>query len=308
MSFIKKCIAIVSLAIFASAAMAAETINIVWGFNIGSNQANTVRAIIEELNKTQDRYTFVLVHKPGAGGTIAANHVTDNPNNTVVSMSSSFIIRPYFEKTEPTHNLDNFRVLLVQAVGSPMVFVSSKYSSLEQVLKSKDVSVGVSGIGSVSHLATAALASQNRQINIVNFKNMLDAATAAAGGHVDVAVGFLPDMQGLLDAGKLRVLGYTGQYDIPGYPGLQLRQHGLKDVGSLTANYAIFASKDMDPKRLEDLHNLFIRVNNAVAVRQSYAKDLLNVVNLNLTQSSEWYTTERAYWQRQVKQINGDKK
>ena len=133
-------------------ALAVETITILWAFNIGSNQANTVRLMIDELNRSQDKYQFVIASKPGAGGTIAANAVAENPNNTLVSMSSSFIIRPYFEKNEPTHNLDNFVPLLVQGTGTPMYVVSSKFASIEQALNAPNLSVGVSGIGSISHM------------------------------------------------------------------------------------------------------------------------------------------------------------
>ena len=129
----KKLVIIAALAL-SSLAQARETINIVWGFAIGSNQANTVRIMCEELNTAQDKYTFVLVHKPGAGGTIAANSVVSDPANTLVSMSSSFIIRPLFEKTEPTHNLDNYIPVLVQGTGSPLYVVSGKYTNMNQVL------------------------------------------------------------------------------------------------------------------------------------------------------------------------------
>ena len=288
-------------------ALAAETINIVWGFNIGSNQANTVRYMIEELNKSQDKYQFVLVSKPGAGGTIAANAVTSSPQNTVVSMSSSFIIRPYFEKKETTHNLDDFIPLLVQGTGSPMLFVSSKYQTVEQVLAAKNISIGVSGIGSISHLAANEFANKNRSIQIVNFKSMIEAGTAAAGGHVDVAVGFAPDVQPLIDAKKIRVIGYTGATELPGHQNLLLAKHGLKDSAGLTANYAIFASKDMDPVRRDELHSLFIRVNFRPAVVESYHRDQLIISALNLDQSLTWYSSERTYWKKQVDKIASTK-
>lgn len=299
---IKKYITVLVLSLFSLAAVATETINIVWGFSIASNQANTVRALIDELNQSQTRYKFMLVHKPGAGGSIAANYVAENPNNAVVSMSSSFIIRPYFEKTG-THDLNNYRPILVQGTGSPLVFVSAKYTNIKQILDATSISIGVSGIGSISHLAANGLTDPKRQINVVNFKNMLDAATAAAGQHVDLAVGFFPDVQSLIDAKKLHVLGYTGSDNIIGYPNLRLDQHKFKNIKMLTANYAIFASKNMDPARLEELHNLLIRANNTILVRNSYARDHINTVNLNLTQSLEWYNAERAYWQQQVSRL-----
>ena len=276
--------------------MAAETITILWAFNIGANSANSVRVICDELNKVQDKYIFVIGHKPGAGGTIAANAVAASPNNTLVGMSSSFIIRPYFEKNEPTHNLDNFTPVLVQGTGSPMTIVSGKYTKLENAVANPNLTIGVSGVGSVSHLAANELLQANKTATIVNFKSMVEAGTAAAGGHVDLAIGFDADVAPFVDGGKVDVLGRTGT---------PIKQ--MPDAAKLTANYAIFASKDMDQERFKEIHQLMVSVNTKPTVLNSYKRDLLNPVTLNLEQSHTWYTNERAFWKKQVEKINGAK-
>jgi tripartite-type tricarboxylate transporter receptor subunit TctC len=283
-------------------AQARETITIVWGFNIGSNQANTVRILCEELNSSQDRYTFVIGHRPGAGGSIAANYVDSNPENTVVSMSSSFIIRPYFEKNQATHNLDDFVPILVQGVGTPLYFVSKKYTSIEQVIQAPNASIGISGHGTISHLAANEVSKINKSTVIANYQSSVDAATAAAGGHVDVAIAFYMDVNGLIDSNLVRIIGATGSPNID--KNLLLTTHKLKDAAALTANYAIYSSRKMSPERFRDLHDLFVKANSQPAVLASYAKDELRVINLNPKQSSEWYSGERAYWDRQVKLIN----
>ena len=302
---IKKLSIALVMALSLCSAQAKETITILWGFNIGSNQANTVRILCDELNSSQDKYTFVIGHKPGAGGSIAANYVDSNPEKTMVSMSSSFIIRPYFERAQTTHNLDSFTPILVQGTGSSMYFVSRKLHSIDEVLKNHNVTIGVSGIGSASHLAANEILKVNKTATIVNFQNMIEAGTAAAGGHIDVAVAFQMDVQGLLDKGSVHIIGATGAPNID--KNLLLTTHKLKDAGALTANYAIFASKKMSPERFQELHELFIKANNRPAVVASYRKDQLNIVNLNPTQSSEWYASERTYWQKQVNLIKGAK-
>lgn len=277
-------------------AHAQETISVLWAFNIGSNQANTVRIMCDELNKSQNKYTFVLAGKPGAGGTIAANAVAASPNNTLVSMSSSFIIRPYFEKNETTHNLDNFTPILVQGVGSPMTIVSGKYTKLENALANPNLTIGVSGIGSISHLAANELMQINKTATIVNFKSMVDAGTAAAGGHVDVAIGLDTDVAPFVDGGKVDVLARTGA---------PIKQ--MPDAAKLTANYAIFASKDMDAERFREIHQMLVAVNTKPAVVSSYKRDLLTTVTFNVEQSQTWYINERAFWKKQVEKINGTK-
>lgn len=299
---IRKICITLAMAAFLSIAHAKETITIVWGFGIGSNQANTVRILCEELNQIQDKYTFVIAHKPGAGGTIAANYVDANPENAMVSMSSSFIIRPLFETGQPTHNLDNFTPILVQSVGAPLYVVSKKFTSIEQVLNTPNITIGISGIGSISHLAANEIMKINKTATLVNFQSMMDAGTFTGGGHVDVSITFQIDVQGLLDNGTLNVIGATGSPKID--KNRLLTSYKLKDAGALTANYAIYASKKMNPSRYTEIHNLMIRANNRPNVVASYHKDQLTIVNLNPTQSLDWYTKERAYWKKQVNLIN----
>lgn len=280
-----------------------EEINIVWGFNIGSNQANTLRIMAEELNKSQNKYRFVVVNRPGAGGTIAANSVTSSPENTVVSMSSSFIVRPYYEKGQSTHNLDNFLPVFVQAEGAPLFLLSDKYKNIKEIIAKKNATIGVSGIGSISHLAANELIKVNPTITVVNFKSMLEATTAAAGGHVDAAISFYIDAKGLIDDKRLNVLAYTGNHTVLGLRGKEFKNFGMPESAKLTANFAIFASRNMSAERFRELHNLFASVNQRPAVLESYAKDQLTPVSLNLVESEVWYAVQRRYWRELVAKV-----
>ena len=300
---IKKLVVIAALAA-ASLAQARETINIVWGFNIGSNQANTVRIMCEELNAVQDKYTFVLTHRPGAGGTIAANAVASNPANTLVSMSSSFIIRPLFEKTEPTHNLDNYVPILVQGTGSPLYVVSGKYTSIKQVLTTPNVSIGISGNGNISHMVAAEIAGINKTANIVLFKSMIESGTAAAGGHVDVAIGLYTDVKPLLDSNKVEVLAYTGRVDMLNNKNMLLNRFNMPEARDITANYAIFASREMPRERFLELHKLLSWAQLRAPVVDSLLRDQLNISTMSLDQAQAWYSNERIFWKKQVENVN----
>jgi tripartite-type tricarboxylate transporter receptor subunit TctC len=299
----QKILFFLSLLLTNSLLFAADTINIVWGFNMGSNQANTVRIMIDELNQMQNKYKFVIVSRPGAGGTIAANAVSSNPQDTIVSMSSSFIIRPLFEKNpNATHNLENFTPILVQGNGSPLVFVSTKYQNIEEILNAKNVNIGVSGIGSISHVAAQQIISRNDPAQIVNFKNSIEAVTAAAGGHVDVAVTFINDIAGFKET-NLKVIGYTGKGDNIDDKSLLLKNKGFSESSDLTSNFAIFASKEMNPDRFKELHEMLVRVNFRPAVVESYRRDFLTPEVMNISQSKTWYDNQIKFWKTLVDKI-----
>lgn len=275
--------------------VASETVSIVWGFSIGSNQANTVRHIIEEANNSQQKYKFVLENKTGAGGSIAANYVLQNPTNSLVAMSSSFFIRPAFEPSG-AHDLDKFQVALVQATGAPLVLVSKKYKTLPELLKQEQFNIGVSGVGSMSDMLANTIKGGNKNVTIVPFKGMLDATTAAAAGHVDSAITFSIDSQAFIDSGEVQIIAYTGKRDFGNYKNLSFSAQGIKGLEDLTANYAIFASKEMPADKIKEINAILSRANASAKVHDSYKKDLLTPVVINFQKSQEWYNSERTYW------------
>lgn len=285
-----------------SIAQAKENISIVWGFNIGSNQATTLRHLIDEANRIQTKYTFVLESKPGAGGSIAANHVLQNPNNTLVGMSSSFFIRPAVETTG-VHDLDKFKTVVVQGTSAPLVIVSKKYNSVGELLAQPNPSLGISGIGSMSDMLASILAEKNTKVNPVNFKGMVDATVAAAGGHVDAAVTFAIDAKPMIDANEVKIIGYTGSKELKQLKSNRMSTQGITDASNLVANYAIFASQEMDANKTKELHEILTKASNNDKVIDGYAKDLITPVSVPFDKLSGWYNNERQYWKSMASKL-----
>ncbi len=283
-------------------AVATETISIAWGFNIASNQATTLRLIADDANKTQSKYNFIIEAKPGAGGSIAANHILRNPNTTLVGMSSSFFIRPSIE-TVGVHDLDKFKPILVQGTGAPLFVVSKKYKNINDLLKLENPNVGISGVGSISDMVANTLKEKNPNLNIVNFKGMIDAAVSAAGGHVDAAITIVDDAKPMIDAKELNVIGYTGTIDLKEYPGLQLTKFGIQGADKLVANYAIFASNDMPNEKSIEIHNILAKSSKSDVVLASYKKDLIIPSTVSLEKSTDWYNSERQYWKNTITKL-----
>jgi tripartite-type tricarboxylate transporter receptor subunit TctC len=259
--------------------------------------------MIEEINQMQNKDKFVIDSRPGAGGTVAANAVAASPQNTIVSMSSSFIIRPLFESDlAATHNLENFTPILVQGNGSPLVFVSKKYRSFDEVLGANNINIGVSGIGSISHIAAQQIILKNNSAQIVNFKNSIEAVTAALGGHIDIAVTFISDIESF-DKSMINVLAYTGNgYGIENKK-LLLKNKGFTDSENLTSNFAIFASRNMDPVKFKELHEILMLANFRPAVVENYRRDFLTPVALNIDQSRNWYNNQIKFWKTLIDRI-----
>ena len=153
------------LVAFAAAASAADNVTIYYSWTAADVAANMHRVMADEANKTQSKYNFILVPKSGAGGTIAANTVENQFENTLVAMSSSFIIRPYFEKDKTiVHNLDNYLPILVQAEGTPIVATSKKYNDFNKIDQNDVINIGVAGIGSLSYFVGNILVNKKLKI------------------------------------------------------------------------------------------------------------------------------------------------
>lgn len=276
-------------------ALAVENINILWGFNIGSNQAITLKQIAENANKMQSKYNFIIESKPGAGGSIAANHVLRHPNNTLVGMSSSFFIRPSVEVVG-IHDLNKFKPIFVQGGGAPLAIVSSKYKNINDLLQQPNPTIGISGVGGVADILSRIIKEKNPNVVTVNYKGMLDAVVSAAGGHVDAAITFIIDATPMIESNKLSVIGYTGSKNLEKFKNLQLSNQGFKNTDKLVVNYAIFSSNDIPFEKYIEIHNILSKANNNVNVLEYYNKDLILPSNISVNQYLEWYNFEKEFW------------
>jgi tripartite-type tricarboxylate transporter receptor subunit TctC len=286
-----KKIVVALLMCITSVSFAKETVTIIWPFNIGSNQANSLRALITEANAVQNDYEFVLDNKPGAGGVVAANYVIAHPHNTVLAMSSSFFIRPNF--AAPVYSVDSFTPVFVQATGSPIAVLSKRYTSFKDVPLTNDTTVGTAGVGTISDLVAANIANTRR----IPYPSMIAADKDVMGQHIDLSTDFVGDISGLIESNSINVLGITGTKTIG-------NMKPLKGFEKLVANYSIYASTEMPDTTVQALHALFGRVNNNKTVTDSYSRDHLTPAAMNMRQSLEWFKEQTKYWRTQAERVN----
>jgi tripartite-type tricarboxylate transporter receptor subunit TctC len=277
----------------ASVSFAKETITLIWPFNIGSNQANTLRAMIAEANAIQTDYEILLDNKPGAGGVVAAKYVIDHPHNTVLAMSSSFFVRPNFTGGGPVYSIDSFTPVFVQATGSPIAVLSKRYSSYKDVPLTSDTTVGTAGVGTISDLVAANITNSRR----IPYPSMIAADKDVAGLHIDLSTDFLGDITGLIDGNVVNVLGITGTRAIG-------KLKPLKGFEKLVANYGMYASTEMPESTVQALHDLFSKINHSASVTDSYGRDFLTPATMNIRQSQVWFKEQTQFWRTQADKVS----
>lgn len=278
---------------------ARETITLAYSWGAGDNAANFYRALAHEANKLQNQYTFIFEAKSGAGGTVAANYTTNNPSNTLWINSSAGFIRPNLFPTD-SHRMEDFRSILPMCV-SPFVISSSKYKSWKEVPRDANLSIGMSGMGTTTHLVSIQIAKNYPNLNIVPFKSTSEALLGVLNGSVDFSVGFHGDSEqytGPNSTKRIYWLGQTGRNSIKGTE-LLGNQGFSKDLLDMSTPQQIFASLKLDKERFVSIRKVLVEASRAQSVKDANAAD--NCVPNNQmpdTQLDAWFNGQQKQWQR----------
>ena len=288
--------------IFTTASYAGQSVPIVWPFAVGSNQVNFIRAIIDEANKQQDKYTFVVDFKSGAGGSIAANYVKNHNGIALLTSSSSFYVRPEFYPNESHATLD-FKPVMIQCTGQPFSINSAKYKTIDDIRKQKSVTIGVN-LGSL----TEAVARQfqqiipNTELVMVPYQNTFQPLNDVVAGILDLNVGLPTETLQFVNIGKVNVIGATGTRDHPGFP--TFNKQGARGFEGLVSNYQIVIKATTDPAIVEELHTILRRAaKTSKTLQDFYAVDYCTGVDFDFAQTNEFFTQQIKYWPAKLKSL-----
>jgi tripartite-type tricarboxylate transporter receptor subunit TctC len=278
---------------------AQQTISIIWPFGMGDTQAQYSRSLVEELNKQQKKYTFVLENKPGAGATIGARHVATTPN-TVLSSSTAFFVRPNFYPVD-SHQVTDFRPLMTQCA-APMVIVSKKYKSWKEVDKSKPINIGISGLGATSHLMAMEIVKRYPNATPVPYKGTREASIDVIAGNIELSVAFLGEVEGFLDKGELHALGTSGRRVVRGVPTLE--SQGFAGVGEVVNMHSLQVPRAMPDAQYNELRIMVVQAAKAASVQRAYAVDYCEPSNLDSTATQRWFDSQVTLWKRLSKGVS----
>jgi tripartite-type tricarboxylate transporter receptor subunit TctC len=247
----KKILVLLAMMI-SSIAYAQKTVHVVWPFAVGSPQANMIRTMIDSANSQQDKYQFVFLHKPGAGGAVAAYTVAESKDLSLLASTSSFYIRPLLYKD--SHNVDDFNMVTLVCSAQPLSIFSKKINRLADA-HGREVTLGVIP-GSITTLVTRTIKRENLDIKVVEvpYKGTPEATTDMLGGHIDGSVDFIGTSVTARFGNDIKILGITGKRQINGHPTFQsLKVNGLENV---TNDYFFFVNKSVDVATRMELNSI----------------------------------------------------
>jgi tripartite-type tricarboxylate transporter receptor subunit TctC len=289
-----------TLLALSTSVFAAEKIAIIWGFSAAANQANFYRAMVADLNRNQTKYEFVFDTRPGAGGAVAAKYVLDNPKNTLLGGTSTFFIRPNFDK-ETGYAAESFQPVLVQTLGAPVALYSTRFKTIDELKNSKEITTGISGYGSHSNLMASILGENFTGTRIINYTSLVDASKDVLGQHINVAWNWIGEIEGVADANLTNILGLTGTRSVRGFP--TLASQGIRGFENVSTNTVIVSSVEMPAEKVRELHQLLRVANRAPDVQAGYARERSESADFTLPQTTAWFNQQVRFWREQAAKV-----
>jgi tripartite-type tricarboxylate transporter receptor subunit TctC len=201
-----------------------NTIEITVLFPAGSSADVTARLLADGIGR--DLGTSVIVfNRPGAGGAIGYRHVAgQKPDGYSLVWNSNSISTTYHSGLLP-FNYEAFEAVARALVESPVIAVrgDSKWKSLADLVAAaksqpKGITVGNSGVGSHTHISSAALF-RAAGVEVVDVPfGAAQVVTSLLGGQVDAVVQLPAALSAYVKDGQVRLLAVLTANRDPAFP------------------------------------------------------------------------------------------
>ncbi len=289
-------------------ASARENVTILYGFGPSDTMMTYARSIADVANKSQDKYTFLVDAKPGAGNAVAANHVLNNSNH-ILFTSSAFFIRPVLYPNE-SYKLSDFREFMPLCLG-PLSINSVKYKSWSEVPKDRPVTIAVSGFGITTHLAALQLSANFPKLEPIPFKGPNDSLINTVNGTTDLGLSFIAEAEAWTGPDskiRLNVLGVTGPKSINGHP--TLHQQGLNPVfQQIEAPHHWVIPKSVSEEKFREWRAILTKATqNNSRLTDAYKVDSCQPINVKDADLDTWYNVQANRWKALASQVKLDNK
>jgi tripartite-type tricarboxylate transporter receptor subunit TctC len=217
-----KCVAAAVVAMPFTSGQAADypnkPIRMVIGYTPGGGADNLIRPISERLSKILGQQV-VMEYKPGAGATIAAEHVARAPADGYtlhITDSGPMTIVPHMRKLS-YNPLKDFTPIAMVGTGGTVIVTqpnspATDIPTLISLMKAQPAawSYGTSGIGGVGHLAGEQFkGATGVKISHIPYKGGAPAVVELMGGHVPVLFSSLGSAMAHIKVGRIKPLAVT---------------------------------------------------------------------------------------------------
>jgi tripartite-type tricarboxylate transporter receptor subunit TctC len=202
----------------------ARPVELVVPFAAGGGTDALARAMAEA-SRTHLPQPLVVLNKPGAAGAIGLTEVANSaPDGYKLALvTADMVIIPHLGLTKTTYEKFTPIIQLNADPSAITVRADSPYNTIEAFLdaaraKPESNQLGNAGIGSIWHLAAAALEDKTgAKFNHIPFNGGNPAVLALLGGHIDAVAVSPAEVIQYVKAGKLKTLAVMSDHRVAGF-------------------------------------------------------------------------------------------
>ena len=288
-----------------------KPIRLIVPFATGGGTDLTARAIAQKLTEAWGQ-PVIVDNRPGANGTIGVEAAVKSPPDgyTLTMISSSHSVNVSLYKNLPYDLLKDLEPI-TQATRQPYALVVNPALPVKSVQdlvalarqKPGTLNYGSSGIGGLSHLSGALLASlADIKLTHVPYKGGAPAMTDVIGGQIDMLFSTILQSHAFIEAGKLRPLAVTTATRSPAAPQLPtMDEAGVKGF-EVAGWYGILAPAGTPRSIIVKLNKEIVRILQTPEVRQHMAADGSEPVGSTPEQFAAHIRSEVAKWHKVVEE------
>ena len=291
-----------------------RAVRIIVPFQPGGATDITARVLAEKLSQRLGQ-PFVVDNRGGGGGitgTDAVAKAAPDGHTLLLSLSTSMLINQFLYTKLPYHPQTDLALVSQIAVApvvlavNPAVPAETGPELLTWVKANKGkLSYGSWGNGSYAHLGGAAMSlAQDADMAHVAYRGESPMLQDLIGGQIELAFASALGAKPHADAGKLRLIGVTGDKRMSVLPELPtLAEQGLKDEAYQIVGFVGMAAPAKTPVALVERISKEVQAVVALPeVRERIASFGFNPVGGSSAQFAATYQRDAPIWERLVKQ------
>ncbi|CAM4038287.1 Bug family tripartite tricarboxylate transporter substrate binding protein [Bordetella tumulicola] len=255
--------------------------------------------------------TIVVLNKPGAAGGIGLTDVAHSkPDGYKLALvTADMVIIPHLGLTKTTY--ENFTPI-IQLNADPSaitVAANSPYNTIEEFLdaaraKPEMMQVGNAGVGSIWHLAAAALEDKTgTKFNHIPFNGGNPAVLALLGGHIDAVAVSPAEVIQYVKAGKLKTLAVMADKRVEGFENVPTLKERNIDL-SIGTWRGIAAPKGTPQPVLDTLGDAFRKAAAEDSLKKFMAEQNLGYVVADQKNFTEQIERDNATFKALIEKFN----
>ena len=278
----KKLLAIFLLApILAMAWEPARPVTVVVGNTPGAGNEIAFRKLAEIVQKTNPNFTYVVENRPGADSVVAQNHFLTQPADgytvNLPSHMSTYVTNDIWEAKIKKFEWNSFTDVLTMGK-SPLVLVASPLSRVDtpadfvKLIATTQKPINIAVGGGAHRTAFEYLMTKNHgntdMVKPIKFNGPLPAVVSVStfdGQGTEFGIMPIAVARPLVEAGKVKIIGFTGTHKMPQYPNVLL----LNTVAPGINVYAAW-SLELPPNTPKDVVEWYQKKFSAAVRSQEY--------------------------------------